>query len=64
MAVGYSMSIFTLEKIVETMYYARRIFDIDPYTKDIMQHIPFSSEYSGRNQVGRRLPMHHPYEWK
>ena len=39
------------------MYYARRIFDIDTYTKDIMQHISFSSEYSGRNQVGRRLPM-------
>ena len=34
MAVGYSMSIFTLEKIVEPVYFARPIFNIDPYTKE------------------------------
>ena len=34
MAVGYSMSIFTLEKIVEPVYFARQIFNVDSYTKE------------------------------
>ena len=32
-AVGYSLSMFTLEKIVGPVYFARRIFNVDPYTK-------------------------------
>ena len=39
MAVGYSMSNFTLEKIVEPVFYARRIFDVDPYIKNIIEPI-------------------------
>ena len=34
MAVGYSMSSFTIEKIVEPVSFARRIFFVDPYTED------------------------------
>ena len=34
MFVGYLMSIITLEIIVEQMYYARRIFNVNPNTEE------------------------------
>ena len=34
MFVRYSMSIITLKKIVEPMYYVRPIFDVDYYTEE------------------------------